>query len=470
MFYPPKKLNLLMSAAVILFLGGCMEEDTKKQSGSVVETKTNETKTGQNIEEPVDKQKEISVSLPKDFFKNNRAKLLEQMEDGSILVLFSERLYGTVLNNDDMHNKEKLGAARNFYYLTGIKDSDSVLMIKKSGDSSVETIFVPSTMDSQEVTTVSEIATVKDKKEFQGMLDAAFKDSTILYVDSGEPMLPERMGTDVQKQVEKQAEALGLEIKNIFPVLGDMRSIKTAEEIEMIKTSIAATKEGIYSMMETSKNGIEEGALEETFMQAISEAGTDRTSFAPIIAGGENALDAHYMESADAVPEDALVTTDVGAEVGYYAADITRTFPADGTFSDRQKELYTIVLKAQEEVIEMMKPGTDLAVLFETANKILADGLIKVGLIKDPSELSNYFSHGLFHPVGLDVHDVSGYKMTLEPGMVFAIEPGLYIPEEKIGIRIEDNVLVTEDGPVVLSKDIIKTVEEIENFMKDNNT
>lgn len=466
MSYSKKILNLLLVTGGLIVLGGCMEDDTKKQSGSVVETKSVETKTDESNEEKIDVQKVPAVSLPEDFFQKNRANLLEQMEDGSILVLFSERLYGTVLENNEMNDKEKLGAARNFYYLTGIKDSESVLVIKKSDNTAKETVFV-SDLDNQEVKKVSKIEDVRDREELQAELDAALKGSKILYVDSGSPMLLERISTEQQKQVEKQAEAQNLLIKNIFSVLGDLRSIKTAQEIEMIKSSIAATKEGIYSMMKTSKNGIEEGLLEETFLQTITEAGTERTSFDSIIAAGENALDAHYMENADAAPEGSLMVTDVGAEVGYYAADITRTFPANGTFSDRQKELYNIVLKAQEEVINKMKPGTDLAVLYETANNVLAEGLIEIGLIQDASEVSKYFTHGLFHPVGLDVHDVSGYETTLEAGMVFAIEPGLYIPEEKIGIRIEDNVLVTEDGPTVLSKDIIKTVDEIEQFMKE---
>lgn len=465
MFYKRKIHNLTLFASLLLLLGGCMGEETKDQASTVSKPENGEVKTHEETEDPIDDKKSIAVSLPEDFFQKNRSNLVEQMEDGSILVLFSERLYGTVLENNDMTDKEKLGAARNFYYLTGIKDSESVLMIKKDGSSAEEKIFVPA--KSEEITKVSKIEDVKGREEFQEVFDTALKGSKILYVDAGDPMLMESASTDEQKKAESQAKAQNLEIKNIFPLLGEMRSIKTEQEIEIIKSSIAATKEGIDSMLKISKNGIEEGVLEDTFFDAISKAGTDRTSFDPIIASGENAIEVHYMENVDAAPEGGLVVTDVGAEVGYYAADITRTFPADGTFSDRQKELYNIVLKAQEEVINKMKPGTDLGVLFETANNILSEELIKIGLIKDPSELINYFSHGLFHPVGLDVHDVSGYNTTLEAGMVFAIEPGLYIPEEKIGIRIEDNVLVTEDGHIVLSKNIVKTVDEIEQFMKE---
>ncbi|WLR57287.1 aminopeptidase P N-terminal domain-containing protein [Mesobacillus subterraneus] len=459
-----RKIFRLPILASMLLLGGCVGEETKEQAGSVSKPENGEAKPTEVTEDPKDDNKSIAVSLPEDFFQKNRSNLIEKMEDGSILVLFSERIYGTEVKNNDMTDKEKLGAARNFYYLTGIKDSESVLMIKKDGSTAEEKIFVPA--KSEKVTKVSKIEEVQEIEKFQEVFDTALEGSKILYVDAGDPMLMESVSTEEQKKAESQAKAQNLEIKNIFPVLGEMRSIKTGQEIEIIKSSIAVTKEGIDSMMKISKNGIEESVLEDTFFNAISKAGTDRTSFDSIIASGENAIEAHYMENDDAAPEDGLILTDVGAEVGYYSADITRTFPADGTFSDRQKELYNIVLKAQEEVINQMKPGTDLGVLFETANNILSEELIKIGLINDASELSNYFAHGLFHPIGLDVHDVSGYNTTLEPGMVFAIEPGLYIPEEKIGIRIEDNVLVTEEGHIVLSKEIIKTVDEIEEFMK----
>ena len=460
-----RKILCLPLLASMLLLGGCMGEETKEQAGTVSKPEKGEAKTAEVTEDPKDDHKSIAVSLPEDFFQKNRSNLIEQMEDGSILVLFSERTYGTELKNNDMTDHEKLGAARNFYYLTGIKDSESVLMIKKDGNTAEEKIFVPT--KSEEVTNISKIEDVKEIEKFQEVFDTALKGRKILYVDAGDPMMMESAGTDEQKKAESQAKAQNLEIKNIFPVLGEMRSIKTEQEIEMIKTSIAATKEGIDSMMKISKNGIEESVLEDTFLNAISKAGTDRTSFDSIIASGENALVAHYMENDDTAPEDGLVLTDVGAEVEYYSADITRTFPADGTFSDRQKELYNIVLKAQEEVIAKMKPGVDLALLYETVTNTLSEELIRIGLIEDSSELSNYFSHGPFHPIGLDVHDVSGYNTTLEAGMVFAIEPGLYIPEEQMGIRIEDNVLVTEDGHIVLSKDIVKSVDEIEQFMKE---
>ena len=156
---------------------------------------------------------------------------------------------------------------------------------------------------------------------------------------------------------------------------------------------------------------------------------------------------------------------DLGAQYKYYNADISRTFPVNGKFTERQKQIYNIVLKANEEVMKSVKPGVTLGELQAKAKEVLAEGCKAIGLIEKDEELAKYYYHGVSHPLGLDTHDVGERNIKLKEGMVITDEPGLYIEEENIGIRIEDDILVTKDGYINLSKNIIKTVDEIENYM-----
>lgn len=193
--------------------------------------------------------------------------------------------------------------------------------------------------------------------------------------------------------------------------------------------------------------------------------------FTTILASGKNATVLHYEDNDSKINKGDLVLLDLGAQKDYYNADISYTFPASGTFSNRQKQIYNIVLKALRETIEIVKTGLKFAALNEHAKKVLAEECKKIGLIQESSELSNYYYHGVSYFLGLDTHDVGSYKdRVLEAGMVITVEPGLYIEEEAIGIRIEEDILVTEEGYENLSKDMIRTVEEIENFMGTYNS
>ena len=198
----------------------------------------------------------------------------------------------------------------------------------------------------------------------------------------------------------------------------------------------------------------------------MKSSGVTDYAFHTIAACGKNATVLHYNENNSELEDGKLVLFDLGAQYKYYNADISRTFPVSGKFTQRQKQIYNVVLRAQEAVTAIARPGILFSVLNETATKVLAEGCKELGLIKEDSELFKYYFHGVSHYLGLDTHDVGSRDMELKPGMVFTNEPGLYIEEENIGIRIEDNILITESGSENLSKQIIKTVEEIEAFME----
>jgi len=191
-----------------------------------------------------------------------------------------------------------------------------------------------------------------------------------------------------------------------------------------------------------------------------------KPSFKTIGASGKNAVILHYIDLLDKIEDGNLILLDLGALSNNYASDITRTYPANGKFTQRQKDIYNIVLEAQDVTMDAMHVGASETAVNDAVKAHFAAGLKTLKLIKDDSEVEKYYYHGVGHPLGLDVHDLRRRDKTMQENNVYTVEPGLYIKEEGIGIRIEDDVLVTKNGVINLSKDIIKTVNDIENFMK----
>ena len=206
--------------------------------------------------------------------------------------------------------------------------------------------------------------------------------------------------------------------------------------------------------------------LEAYFDFILRKNGVTDFAFKPIIASGINSTILHYSSNNSKTNPGDVVLLDVGAQYNYYSADISRTFPISGKFTERQNAIYQIVLNTMKKVQSEAKPGITLFELNEVAKKALAEGCKEIKLINSDDELSKYYFHSISHFLGLDTHDVGGKKIKLEPGMVITNEPGLYIPEEKIGIRIEDDLLITEKGCENLSKDIPRELFEIENLWR----
>ena len=271
------------------------------------------------------------------------------------------------------------------------------------------------------------------------------------------------MQIEFAKQLKEKYPFVRLE--NVYHDITKLRLIKSEDEIENMRTAIEKTRIGIESLMKASKPGMLEYQLEAHYDFAIKTEGVKKTSFHTIAASGVNATVLHYDKNDSVCQAGDLILFDLGCEWNYYCSDISRTFPINGKFTDRQRAVYQAVLDAQLATIEIIKPGLPMAEVNEFARRKLAEGCKKLGLIEKDEEVSRYYYHGIGHYLGLDTHDVGGRGGVLQPGMVITIEPGLYIEEEGIGIRIEDDILVTEDGYENLSKDIIKSIEDIEAFM-----
>ncbi|RDV29100.1 Xaa-Pro aminopeptidase [Alteromonas aestuariivivens] len=287
------------------------------------------------------------------------------------------------------------------------------------------------------------------------------------------------------RQAPKENRAPG-GIMDIRPMLHEMRLFKSACEVAAMKAAAQITAAAHCRAMKFSAPGRFEYQLEAEIHHEFAMAGARSPAYGTIVGSGENACILHYTENASQLQAGDLVLIDAGAEYQGYAADITRTFPVSGTFSEAQKAIYNLVLDAQEGVLAMLKPGVTLPEASAVAVRILTEGLVKLNILKGTVDENiaskawqQYFLHGLGHYLGLDVHDVGDYKLNgedrpLQPGMVITVEPGLYFPNQPqvpeayrgIGVRIEDNVAITATGVEILTADVPKTVAGIEVLMK----
>lgn len=412
--------------------------------------------------------------MKKEFFTKNRKNLMDKVQDNSVVILFAGN--APQKSGDENYN---FTPNRNFYYLTGIDRENVVLLLSKRNNKIEETLYIEKSdpvlakwvgekMGKDEAMASSGIDDIEFVDNFEGSVHNFLDSNNYFNVY----LNLERMSfEDTPSGAHKFAKTIinkypYINIKNAYPIISELRTIKTDEEVENMRTAIEITKEGIKNIMKNSKPGMHEYELEAYFNFTLKLSGVTDYAFNTIAAAGKNATVLHYGDNNCIAEDNDLILFDLGAQYKYYNADITRTFPVNGKFTERQKLFYNIVMKAQKAVITMIKPGVPFKALNEKCREVLAEECISIGLIKEESELSKYYFHGVSHYLGLDTHDVGNREALLAPGMVITVEPGIYVGEEKIGIRIEDDVLVTSEGHDVLSKDFLKTVEEIEEFMK----
>lgn len=260
----------------------------------------------------------------------------------------------------------------------------------------------------------------------------------------------------------------GHAVKNISQVIAELRMQKDGDEVALVREAIGITDKALQYVMKHLEPGMAEYQAQADFEYMIRYNGAEGTAFPTIAGSGANGTMLHYDTNLDICEDGSLLLMDLGAKYRGYCADITRTYPVNGTYTERQRQVYDIVLAANREVAKTAKPGMTLKELNEIAKKVLAAGCMKLGLIEKEDEIDTYYMHGVSHHLGIDVHDVTAAcNDTLQPGAIITDEPGLYIDEWEIGIRIEDDLLITENGCECLSEAIIRDPDEIEAFMKD---
>ena len=407
------------------------------------------------------------------IFKNNRENLAKILEDNSILVMFaSEAKYKSA---DERYN---FTPNRNFYYLTGVDEEKDILLIKKENGEVSQTLFI-SEPDEVMAKWVGATFTKEEAKEKSGVENIAYLGSflssvnTMLGSDEIENIyldLERRDFDEAQREsgifadniVKRYPQA---NVKNAFNIISELRLRKNEAELTEMRNAVAITKGGVELLMKSSKAGMMEYELEAYFDFYLKQHGVKDFAFKTIAASGKNAATLHYHENSSEMKDGDLILFDLGAQLNYYNSDVSRTFPVNGKFSDRQRDLYQAVLDVNIAMIDMMKPGVTMKAVNEAANDMLAQKCLELGLTEKKEDFRKYYFHSIGHSLGLDTHDVGKRLGVLEEGMVWTIEPGLYIPEENVGIRIEDDVLITATGHEVLTKEIIKSVDDIEKFM-----
>lgn len=409
--------------------------------------------------------------MNKEFYKNNRSKVLESIDDNSLLILFAGKAPKKTADE-----KYPFTPNRNFYYLTGIDEENHILVLSKINGKTNEYLFIKEvdpiaekwegkTIRKEEVSQICMIEDVKYLGKFNNFIEKVVlnKEEINIYLDL------EEENTSYKYVNEIKHKYYNINIKNAFKLIGNLRLIKTNEEVSRIRKAIDITIEGVKELMRNSKSGIKEYELEAYFDFICKKNGVKDFAFKTIAAAGKNATVLHYVTNDSELKDGDLILFDLGAQYKYYNGDISRTFPINGKFTERQKEVYNAVLRVNEKVIKEMKPGVKFVDLNKKAKDWISEECISLGLMTEKDDVSKFYYHSIGHSLGMDTHDIEleNRDVTFEPGMIYTVEPGIYIENESIGIRIEDDVLITEDGNEVLTKEMIKTVEEIEAFMAD---
>ncbi len=408
-----------------------------------------------------------------EFFINNRTKFAEKMDDYSTAVFFSGKA-----PRESADQYYSFSVDRNFFYLTGIDREDMVLVINKIAGNVTEALYIPPVdehfekwfgilMRKEEAIEVSGIKAVENRNDFMNQFASKLSSSDRpdnVYVFSYITSVDEPYDSYRSFAHWMRNQYPAVNIKSSLDIMIELRSTKSEEEVEQIKTSIVYTKEALEFVMKNLKPGRFEYQVRADFEYQLMLRNS-RPSFHTIGASSGNAVILHYIELKRKMENGDMILLDLGALSNNYASDITRTYPVNGKFTDRQKDIYNVVLGAQDVTMDAMQVGASETDVNNKVKAYFAKELKNLKLIKDDSEVDKYYYHGVGHPLGLDVHDLRRRDKTMQVNNVYTVEPGLYIKEEGIGIRIEDDVWVTENGIINLSKDIIKTVNDIENFM-----
>jgi Xaa-Pro aminopeptidase len=407
-------------------------------------------------------------------FKNNRNKLIEKLEDKSICILYSGAL--KQMSGDESY---PFKVNTNFYYVTGIDQDNVYLVICKNKNVIKESLYIAEN-DKTLIKWIGASLYPEEAKEISGIEDIHFINE---FDDDIKKLIKQKSYKNVYLDLEKidfdGQVHYGYKLKDLvngidfsknvidaYSIITRIRGVKEEYEIKEFEKAVDITKHALNKVMEKLPTLNYENEVRGLFEGTIRGLGNCDTSFSTIAASGKNAATLHYSLDNEPLKKDGMILLDLGAEYHKYHADISRTYPCDGKFKGKEKEIYEIVLGCNKYIISCIKPGETLRSLQIKTVEYLANECLKHGLISKKEDISNYYFHGISHHIGLDTHDpFPRGNEALVPGMIISCEPGLYFEELGIGVRIEDDILLTEDGNINLSKDIIKEVDDIEAYM-----
>ncbi|WP_396591113.1 aminopeptidase P family protein [Allomuricauda sp. R78024] len=421
-----------------------------------------------------------------ELFVKNRKKFMAQMKPKSIAVFNSNDIYPVSADSTMPFEQH-----RDIFYLSGADQEETILVLfpEAMDKKHREVLFVRETNDhiavwegakltKEKATQVSGIETIYWLSDFDKVFFDVMTEADTIYFNTNEHY---RQAVETQTREDRFIERCKREFPahqwaKSNPILQQIRGVKEPEEIALMQQACDITEKGFRRILQFTKPGVWEYEMEAEYLHEFIRNRSKGFAYTPIIAGGDNANVLHYIENNQQVQDGDLILMDVAAEYANYSSDMTRTIPANGKFTDRQKAVYNAVLRVKNEATKMLVPGTIWAEYHKEVGKIMTSELLGLGLL-DKADVQNenknwpaykkYFMHGTSHHIGLDTHDYGELKMPMKPNMVFTVEPGIYVPNEQMGIRLEDDVVIQETGePFNLMKNIPIEVEEIEELMK----
>ncbi|MCH8300399.1 MAG: aminopeptidase P N-terminal domain-containing protein [Candidatus Marinimicrobia bacterium] len=425
----------------------------------------------------------------KSVFAEKREQFMERIGDDAVAIIVAHPEY---TRNDDVGHDYRQDS--DFFYLTGFEEPQSIAVLRPGEEKDKFILFVRKrdklreTWDGHRfgVKGAMEVFgadTAYAIDEFDGMLKTILSGAKTVYHNFG---ADEELSETILEGVTPFAGRSDLSMKNARFELGEMRKIKSDWELKSLRKAIDITSEAHVEAMKSTQPGMGEYEIEAVIEYTYRKHGVQRPGFPSIVGAGANTTTLHYQTNEMKMNKGDLLLVDIGAEWGYYTADVTRTYPVNGKFSKEQAAIYQIVYDAQEAAFKISKPGTSRKELSDIVRNRVIDGLIKVGLLSGTREeiieersYRKFYFHGFGHWLGLDVHDSGSYtedgeSVIMRPGMVYTIEPGIYIKEDEsvdpkwwnIGVRIEDCILITEKGYELLSDKAPRKIKDIEKLMK----
>ena len=424
--------------------------------------------------------------IDSNLFVKNRKKLADKMDNKSLAVFNSNDIYPTSSDGTLPFKQHS-----DIFYLSGVDQEESILVIfPDCHDPALrEVLFLRETnehiavwegakLDKDAAFETSGIKTVYWLDQFETIFTKMMAEAENVYINLNEHL---RAGTEVETREDRFIKKLRNKYpahtyKRSAPILHYIRSIKEPEEIELMQHACNITEKGIRRLLKFIKPGVWEHEIEAELYHEFIRNRASGFAYQPIIASGGSACVLHYIENNKECKDGDLILLDVGAEYANYDSDLTRTLPANGKFSPRQREVYDAVMRVKNECFNMLKPGVTLPEYHKEVGKLMTSELIGLKLL-DQTDVKNenpawpaykkYFPHGTSHYIGLDTHDVGSWVEPMEENMVFTIEPGIYIPEENIGIRIEDDIVIRSGGNFNLMGNIPIEADEIETLMNE---
>ena len=425
------------------------------------------------------------LALPQQLYNQNRARFIKKMKPNSIAI-FPSNL--NLPENGDAQYAFRPNS--DILWLSGIRQEKTmVVLYPDNPDVNAREIlvllrpnehlekWVGHKLRKEEATAISGIKNVQWLESFDAVLHVLMHQADTVYLNSNEN---DRLDLSIPRLDLTYVN----EIKNRYPlhqyeraakITRELRAIKTKEEIAVTQEAVDITEKAFRRVMQFIKPGVMEYEIEAEITHEFLRNRATRHAYGSIIASGDRARTLHYVENNQACKNGELILMDFGAEYGNYCADMTRTIPVNGKFTKRQKDVYNACLAVHNYAKSILKPGISILAYTAKVNVYMEQQLIKLGLIsktdiknQDPANPAyrKYFYHGVTHHLGIDVHDVGTKHLPIKEGMLFTVEPGIYIEEEQMGIRIENNIWITKTGHVDLFKNIPITVEEIERCMK----